>query len=772
MSRQTSPKVLPEPLSSFVGREDDIATIVDVMRQSHVRLVTLTGPGGVGKTRLAMRASKALEADYADGIAAVSLASVSDPGMVPPAIARALGVRDNVERAPLEQIANAIVDRELLIVLDNFEHVLEAVGCVPEILRAGPTTKVLVTSRERLRLAGEREIPIRPLPLPDRGNPSEPDPLVHSPAIRLFVDRARDGDPGFALTSANAAAVAEICRRVDGLPLGIELAASRIKAMPPQALLARLELRLPLLVGGARDAPARQQTLRDAIAWSYDLLDPTEQALFRRLAVFVGGFGLESAEAVGRGLPSAERPVVQIVSALLERNLVRRQEGTELDPRYGMLETIREFALERLTELGEFVITRRVQADYFLALARVAQPAFGGPDQRMWLSRLEAEYANLQDVLAWLAASGESLAFLQLAGSLGEFWYRHGHLREGRRWLEHALAVSSGEPAVARAEGLLWAGYLSWSLGDRARASDLARQSLAIWRSLGDDRGQAIAIHLLGLGEEIEQRWEPATRLFEQELSIWRHRQEPHRTVSVLVLLGGIAYGKGDLERAAGIEHEALELARTTGDRRWIALALWYLGQIALARRSSDEAAGHFHGSLELLAEIGDRWWLAKPLAGLAVVAARRRQPARAARLLGAVNALLEGTGAPVMPFDRVNHEAAESAAVAELGRDAFVSAYRAGQALPLSDAVAEAQATAALGGAPRAAVEDNRYGLSAREREVFRLIAAGHSNGQISRELGISLRTVTTHASHILNKLGLTTRSELIAVAYREELI
>ncbi len=461
--RSHPPAVLPVPPTRLIGRETEVAAIAQLLAQDDVRLVTVTGPGGTGKTRLALEVAAGALGQYPDGVCFVDLSALTDPTLVVPTIAATLGVREVVGQPLLQTLSQVVRPKRMLLLLDNCEQVLAAAPDVAALLATSPRLAVLATSRASLRIRGEHEVPLLPLPVPaaDRLPPLEA--LAQVPAVALFVDLASASRPDFALTAENATAVAAICQRLDGLPLAIELAAARVKVLPPAALLARLEQRLPLLTGGGRDLPARQRTMRDAIAWSYDLLAPEEQALFRHLAVFAGGFTLAAAEAVAA--PDGTLPVLEGVVALVEQSLLRQMPGTDDEPRYQMLETVREFALEQLAASGDEAALREVHAAYFLALSEQARPHLAGAQQRTWLRRLEVEHPNLRAALEALDASREHETQLRLAANLWHFWSIHAHFAEGRVHLERAL-VHAVTPTTDRAEALLGAGGLAFGQGD------------------------------------------------------------------------------------------------------------------------------------------------------------------------------------------------------------------------------------------------------------------------------------------------------------------
>src|SRR3990172_7701870 len=632
---------LPAWPTAFIGREKEVEAVRNILRQEDVLLVTLTGPGGVGKSRLGVRVAADLLDEFEDGVFFVPLAPIRDPALVTSAIAATLGVRESSGQPLVSSLKDYLRSKHMLLVLDSFEQVTSAAPLVAELLAECPRLKILVTSRAPLRLRGEREFAVPPLTLPASTRPLSIAELSHYEAITLFVQRALDVKLDFALTAENAPAVAEICQRLDGLPLAIELAAARIKVLPPQALLARLERRLKLLTGGARDLPARQQTLRNTIAWSYDLLGEGEQVLFRRLGVFAGGCTLEAAEAVCNAAGDPEVNILEGMTSLVDESLLHQGEGVEGEPRFWMLETIRDYALERLAESSEAEAIQRRHADFFLALAEQVEPAITSGKRDVALKQLEAEHDNLRAALAWSQPADESEAGLRLAGALYWFWYLRGHWSEGRGWLEAALArTEAGSYAAARAKALLGVGMLAAHQGDGAVAPLRLQESIAQFRQMGDKRGLAYALSFLGtvtrwrgelaearaaleesvaLFRDIGDQWGAAARPWlEESVAILREVGDKSFIGLPLIYLGDIARRQGDYERAAALYEEGLALYREGGNKWGIALSLHNLGTVAKARGDYRRAAALFAEGLPQYRELGYTPGVASCLAGLA----------------------------------------------------------------------------------------------------------------------------------------------------------
>jgi predicted ATPase/class 3 adenylate cyclase len=722
---------LPVQPTALIGREREVVAVRGRLLEPDMRLLTLSGPGGIGKTRLALQvAAEVLEA-FSQGVFFVNLAPLSATEVVLPTIAQTLGVTE-AGGQPLRETLHAFLrDKQLLLVLDNFEQVLDAASVVAELLAACAQVRVLVTSRAALHLRGEREFAVPPLALPDTSPLPPLERLTQYGAVRLFIERAQDIQPAFAVSNETAPAVAAICVRLDGLPLAIELAAARVRLFTPPALLSLLSHRLGVLTGGARDLPARQRTLRATIDWSYALLTKEEQTLFARLAVFVGGWTLEAIEAVC----SADGTLDALggVESLLAKSLLGQTE-VEGEMRFVLLETIHEYARERLEVSREAEAVHRAHATYFLALAEEAETRLKAPRHTAWLERLEREHDNLRAALRWAREGGEAELGLRLAGALWLFWYKHGHLSEGRAWLEDLLARAElGEKVVqpaVRARALLWASTFATEQGDYGRAAALYEESEALCRELGDTWGLAWSLNVRGeiarrqgdytgaltlheksaaLFRLLDERWGiamvlnnlgamardqgdnvRAAALYEESLAMAREIGDTWSIAMILGNLGEVACDQGDYERAVALCDESLSLFRDLGEERGMAHALTYLGVVARERGDDERALALYKESLTLWRHVGEQSGIAMCLEGLAGAACALAYAVHAARLLGAAAALRERIGAPVPPADQPDYERTVMGVRSTLGH-AFLPVWEVGQALPLDQVLNEA---------------------------------------------------------------------------------
>lgn len=667
---------LPVPPSPMVDREREVALALRLLQTPLPRLVTLTGPGGVGKTRLAFAIATAAVDFFADGVWFVPLAEVREPDRVGPAIAQALGLRERSAEAAIDQLRAVLRGRSALLLLDNFEQVLDAAPVVADLLAIAPGVKALGTSRAALRIRGEREVPVEPLPVPPPGATGDLRTTGDVPAVQLFVERAVAVRDDFRLTRENVEHVVDICRRLDGLPLGIELAAAAVRLLTPAQLCERLAAGLDLPVDAPRDAPARQRTLRTTIAWSYGLLLPAQRDLLCWLAVCAGGCRLETVEAIGgQAHPELRTGAASVAAlgALVDHHLVRRMESADGEVRYGQLETIRAFALERLEEAGAGTQAREAHAVHFLALAATAMPALTGAEQAAWLDRLEEEHDNFRAALRWWLANGDARA-IRLAGTLWWFWWVRGHLTEGRSWLRQALALAAPVDPDARAQALTGAGTLAEAQGDFAAAIALHEEALSIWKGLGDTRGVSRAIENLagiaadrgelaraeglyreslalcreigdeqGAGHSLlnlgRLAWAAGKRdiaaaLFDQSLAVLRRRGDTHGVAGALTGLGNLALYDADLDRAITDYDAALELWRELGNKEGMARVLANLGQAWRNAGDLDLAEALFRQAESLSRELGDKWGVAFVSSGLGQIALSRGEPVPAAGML------------------------------------------------------------------------------------------------------------------------------------------
>lgn len=624
---------LPRPYSSLVDRERERAAVSELLRREDTTLVTLTGPAGTGKSRLALQLGIDLRESFASGACWVSLAPVHDPDLLVAAIAEALQLRETTSSQPLEDLLHdRLRDAEMLLLLDNFEQIVDAAPTVSALLSRCPRLKALVTSRTPLRVRGERAVPIAPLALPEERAALEE--VASSPAVALFVERARSVDPAFALTAENAPVIAEVCRQLDGLPLAIELTAARVKLFSPQALLARLTghrgARLDVPSAAARDLPARQRTLRYALDWSHDLLTDEAKTFFRRMAVFAGGWALEAAEHVGNAANDLGIEVVEELQALQDMSLLTRHDAPGGEPRFGMLKTVQEYALERLIESGELEAVRRRHAEFFLALAEQADAALLGPDRETWVARLDQEHDNLLAVLERSLGADRRLG-LRLAGALGTYWLIQSHFSEGRRWLRLLLEdrASLGRTReVARA--LAVAGSLAWRQGDAATGEPLLRESVELCRDSGDDALTGYALVHLGLTELAQGRPAEAHASFEGALERYRAAGDAWGITFSQVWLGTTTRTRGDPKRALALHAESLARAREVGDPWLLASALDGLADLRLHQGQAEAAVPLYEEATRLFREVGDRHALAWAVASLGFALLRLEDHERA----------------------------------------------------------------------------------------------------------------------------------------------
>ena len=808
---------VPQPLTALIGRSAEIADVRALLDRSDVHLVTLTGPGGAGKTRLSLDIAHLERDNFADGVVFVSLANLSDGDAMLGAVAQSLNIRDEKRASIVEALAESAGELDLLLILDNLEQIDNPVPALSLIFDNAPDIRVLATSRSALHIRGEHEIQIEPFATPDPARLPELDQVAANPAVALFVDRAASVRPSFTLTKENVADVVEICRRLDGLPLAIELAAARAKMLTPAQLLPRLANRLQLLTGGPRDLPERQQTLRDAVAWSHDLLPPREQQLFRRMAVFAGGATIDEVTAIA-GEPGSD-PFDDLAS-LVDHSLLRVVTGRDDEPRYEMLQTIRDFASEMLVESGEEETFRSRLIEHYVALSDDVRSELVGSGSATWLKRVEAEIENLRSAHRWSIERGDAASAQRIASALPRFWEVQGNFTEGRSWLTGALAVHT-EPTQERANALIGLATLARRQGDYDAAIECYQAGLDIFRSHDDASGIATALNNLGvvaqdqgdydrarqLMTEAQQYFasiddkprnasalnnlglvarrqgdlDGAIRLYEASLQIWNDLGDRLRSALCLNNLGVVAYALADYETAESRYRDALAVYRQLEDRSGTALTLNNLAEVLFERGELPQAVTTWQESLALRSVQGDRVGIAECLTGIGRVAAKTGLHDLGARLFAAAVRLQTDTGVSLPPNEREIQEKAVAALRQAYGAAEFDRAWETGNRALLpnlleevansTDALIDASALAASQPEPAksAAAE---AGLTRRETDVLRLLVDGLSDREIGEALFISHRTAMTHVANILGKLSLESRTAAAAYALRNKLV
>ncbi|MDR7419329.1 MAG: adenylate/guanylate cyclase domain-containing protein [Armatimonadota bacterium] len=683
-----APNNLPTQLTSFVGRERELAEARRLLDRT--RLLTLTGPGGTGKTRLALHLGVDVIDQFPDGVYFVPLAPVVDPSFVPSTVGRALGIQESGGESLFTRLVEFLSEKQLLLILDNFEQILDAAPFVSDLLKATSKVKVAVTSRAALRVYGEQEFPVPPLGLPDLKHLPSLDALSQYEAVALFIQRAVAAKPDFTVTNANAPAIAEITSRLDGLPLAIELAAARIKLLPPQAMLARLQHRLNLLSGGARDLPARQQTLRDAIAWSYDLLDEPGRRLMARVSVFVGGCTLEAAEAVCGPASELGRDVLEGLAALADHSLLRHQE-VDGEPRFSMLETIREFAVERLEAGGEAPAIRRRHAATFLSLAEQGARRVFGEGANTWLDRLEREHDNLRAAITWAIEHGEAETALRFGAALWRFWQMRGHVQEGRERLNAILAMPGAQGLPAYAAAVEAAGGIAYWQGDFDGARSHYEQQLTLARARGDALGTAEALYNLSFPYVVPKSdLERGRALLHEALTIYEQAQHKPGIAKTHWGLASVEFALRHGEAALHHVNVCLPLFRELNDRFSLGWALHSAGLAHMQLNDLRAARTALIDGLRLFAEARDVSGIAGSLQDLANLALLERDVRRAARLIGGAAGLVHTGGADLWKFFEAMAEGWRVGDV-RLDKEALASDVEAGRAMSLDDLIAYA---------------------------------------------------------------------------------
>jgi non-specific serine/threonine protein kinase len=772
--------------TGLVDREADLAAISPLLVDREVRLLTLTGPAGVGKTRLAREVGRHMTAHFTHGVVFADLALVRDPSLVVPTLGRQLGVLDAGGPPFIERLQTYLSDREMLLILDNMEQVLPANVGLEELLVAAPRLVLLVTSREPLHLLGEQLYHVQPLALPDPEHLPPLEELAQIPSVALFAQRARMIDPSFRLTEENAGAVAELTVHLDGLPLAINLAAARTQILSPQMLVGRLGQRLSLLHWEAQDLPERHQTLRGAISWSYALLSPDEQLLFRSLGVFVGGFTLGAAESVAAQIAPQTIDVLEGLGSLVNKSLVQRGDDGRGGYRFRLLESVRELALEELTRAGEGEAAGDAHARYFLGLAETAEPELTGRQQRAWFLQLEETQDNLRATLAWLLDRDDGDLALRLAVALAHFWEIRGYLTEGRRWLEAALAQASAADSALRTKALTWLGAILVLSVDRtgasgidqaAHAEEVLTEGMDLARTVGDAVSVARALTFLGVLSLMTGEWDRGTRILEEAKTCWQDAGHDQEVIQALVPLGVIAFLRGQHEEALQLMDEILSRYHDVGDDWGRGIALLFSMNVISSRGDVPRAVAMGQELLALTVQSQSGRILYLSTVGAAWLARNQGHPELVARLVGASESMYQAVGLVAGVMEQVYVGPTREALRVRIRQEDLDAALHAGSPLSFLQVTAliEEVLEVALQEDTRQEAESGRSAaglLSRRELEVLQLVAEGLSNKQIAHELIVAESTVRYHLTSIFNKLGVDSRAHAIAVAAQRGLI
>ncbi len=759
---------LPAARTSFVGREGELVEVKRALAMT--RLLTLTGVFGSGKTRLALEVAENLTDDYPQGVWLTELATLSEGALVPQAVAAALGVREQPGRTLVDTLASSLRKEKMLLVLDNCEHLIDsAAHLVDSLLSSCPHLRVLATSREMLGVAGEAKWLVSPLSLPDSRQPHTVENLSGFASVRLFLERVRYHRPAFILTPRNVGAMADICRQLEGIPLAIELAAAWIGTLSVRQIATRLKDPFKLLTAGSRTAPPRQQTLRGALVWSYDLLSGAERRLFNRLSVFADGWTFEAAEAVVPGDGIGENDVLDLLSRLVNKSLVVTEAGGDGALRYRMLRLVRRYALEQLETSGEAELIRRRHAVWFLELVEEAEPQLSGAQHEAWLEQLEREHANLCVALSWALERGEAGLGLRMSEALGEFWHLHGHLNEGRRWLEAALAKGNGLAVATRARALARIGCIAGEQGDYEQSIVFSGESLALSQKLEDTECAVIALSNLAWAALDQNEPGRASTLAEEVVALQRALGDKAGLVRAFLIIGMVAAVQQDYERAAVLHEETLALARKLEDNFTIILSLALGAFATLGLGDHGRARDLCAEGLELSQQLKMRRLTATHLHISAALAGSQGQPAHSARLWGAAEALRETIGTIFSPVERHVYGSYIAAARAQLDETAWEAVWAEGRAIGLEAAVKYALSEQRLAPPTTPMAEELSTGrrltlLTRREREVASLVRRGLTNRQISTQLVLSEHTVATHIHKTLKKLEFNSRAQIAA--------